>query len=192
MGSSSLTWERTWVSCIGSVESGPLGHQGSPTCWLLKIFYPGLKIVIVKGFALALHIAMFLEVLQIVLICSSLNMSEVKHLFKLLCLFFFFVYSYIIFYVLCLFSAMFLVIFFLQFLRVLYILGTSALCNTLNFHLYLGLFLDTILFHWSPCLVLAQTSFKHEDVIMFHVLSQDPLIFFFSIFKLLSHIYFSI
>ena len=109
MGSSSLTWERTRVSCIGSVESGPLGHQGSPTCWLLKIFYPGLKIVIVKGFVLALHIATFLEVLQIVLNCSSLNMSEVKHLFKLLCLLF--VYSYIIFYVLCLFSAMFLVIF---------------------------------------------------------------------------------
>ena len=79
--------------------------------------------------------------------------------------------------------------FFLQFLRVLYILGTSALCNTLNFHLYLGLFLDTILFHWSPCLVLAQTSFKHEDVIMFHVLSQAPLIFLFLAFSSYCHIF---
>ena len=79
--------------------------------------------------------------------------------------------------------------FFLQFLRVLYILGTSALCNTLNFHLYLGLFLDTILFHWSPCLVLAQTSFKHEDVIMFHVLSQVPLIFLFLAFSSYCHIF---
>ena len=174
MGSSSLTRDWSWVSCVGSVESGPLGHQGSPTCWLLKIFYPGHKIVIVKGFALALHIATFLEVLQIVLICTSLNMSEVKHLYKLLAWFLYIFLMSFAYFLPCFWS-----FFPLQFLRVLYILGTSALCNTLNFHFHLGLFLDTILFHWSPCLVLAPSSFKHEDVIMFHVLSQVPLMSFF-------------
>ena len=35
MGSSSLTRDQTWTPCIGSVESYPLHHQGSPG-WLLK------------------------------------------------------------------------------------------------------------------------------------------------------------
>ena len=30
MGSSSLTWDRTQGSCIGSTEPSPLDHQGSP------------------------------------------------------------------------------------------------------------------------------------------------------------------
>ena len=31
VGSSSLTRDRTWAPCIGSAESYPLHHQGSPT-----------------------------------------------------------------------------------------------------------------------------------------------------------------
>ena len=33
VGSSSLTRDQTWTPCIGSVESHPLCHQGSPWCF---------------------------------------------------------------------------------------------------------------------------------------------------------------
>ena len=36
VGSSSLTRDRTWAPCIGSVESYPLDHQGSPCCSFLS------------------------------------------------------------------------------------------------------------------------------------------------------------
>ena len=39
-GSSSPTRDRTWAPCIGSVESYPLGHQGSPRgVFCLFVFY---------------------------------------------------------------------------------------------------------------------------------------------------------
>ena len=36
-GSSSLTRERTWVPCIGSTESQPLDHQGSPHMYVFIV-----------------------------------------------------------------------------------------------------------------------------------------------------------
>ena len=36
MGSSSLTRDRTWDPCIGSVEYKPLDHQGSAQPWILN------------------------------------------------------------------------------------------------------------------------------------------------------------
>ena len=37
VGSSSLTKDRTWASCIGSVESLPLDPQGSPSASFLQL-----------------------------------------------------------------------------------------------------------------------------------------------------------
>ena len=39
VGSSSLTRDRTWAPCIGSTESYPLDHQGSPSAhFLIRLF----------------------------------------------------------------------------------------------------------------------------------------------------------
>ena len=36
-GSSSPTRDRAWAACIGSTESYPLDHQGSPPCFIKSI-----------------------------------------------------------------------------------------------------------------------------------------------------------
>ena len=35
VGSSSLTRDQIWIPCLGTVESQPLDHQGSPLCFLI-------------------------------------------------------------------------------------------------------------------------------------------------------------
>ena len=39
VGSSALTRDRTWAPCIGSAESSPLCHQGSPLPLILALFF---------------------------------------------------------------------------------------------------------------------------------------------------------
>ena len=73
VGSSSLTRDRTQAVCIGSMESYPLHHQGSP----------------LSVFLILAHLMSVLRYLTVVLICISLLITDCEHLFMCLLAVFF-------------------------------------------------------------------------------------------------------
>ena len=54
VGSSSLTRDRTWDPCTGSMESWPLDHQGSPDWCLLNLLNLRIQLHVVRGLSLSL------------------------------------------------------------------------------------------------------------------------------------------